>query len=190
MGWTAEKIEQLNKLWSEGMSITEIGKILGMTRNAVVGKAHRLGLAKRPSPIARAPGPRPAAAQPTPAVVAQQRPAVAAPAAPVMAAGGMAAAGVAATAAPAAVAEAPLPPKPAMPAIPQPARPRPAPAFRATRVANGPACRWPIGDPKSPDFHFCGSPSIEGKPYCEKHCAMAYSGWSDAGEKADKNKAA
>ncbi|MGQ3071658.1 MAG: GcrA family cell cycle regulator, partial [Ferrovibrionaceae bacterium] len=75
MGWTAEKIEQLNKLWSEGMSITEIGKILGMTRNAVVGKAHRLGLAKRPSPIARAPGPRPAAqpapaAQPTRPVVA------------------------------------------------------------------------------------------------------------------------
>lgn len=178
MGWTAEKIEQLNKLWSEGMSITEIGKILGMTRNAVVGKAHRLGLAKRPSPIARAPGPRPAAAQPTP-VAAPPRPAVAMPAAPMIAA-----------AAPAPIAEAPLPPKPAMPAIPQPARPRPAPAFRATRVANGPACRWPIGDPKSPDFHFCGSPSIEGKPYCEKHCAMAYSGWSDAGEKADKNKAA
>ncbi len=190
MGWTAEKIEQLNKLWSEGMSITEIGKILGMTRNAVVGKAHRLGLAKRPSPIARAPGPRPAA-QPTP-VAAQPRPAPAA-AAPVMAAGmttaGMTTAATA-PAAPPAVAEAPLPPKPAMPAIPQPARPRPAPAFRATRVANGPACRWPIGDPKSPDFHFCGSPSIEGKPYCEKHCAMAYSGWSDAGEKADKNKAA
>ncbi len=177
MGWTAEKIEQLNKLWSEGMSITEIGKILGMTRNAVVGKAHRLGLAKRPSPIARAPGPRPAA-QPAPA--AQPRP-VAAPAVTA----------VVASAAP--VAEAPVvAPKPAMPVMPQPAaRPRPAaPAFRATRVANGPACRWPLGDPKSPDFHFCGSPSIEGKPYCEKHCAMAYSGWSDASEKAEKHKAA
>lgn len=173
MGWTAEKIEQLNKLWSEGMSITEIGKILGMTRNAVVGKAHRLGLAKRPSPIARAPGPRPVA-QPAPA--AAPRP-VAAPAAAVVAP-------------PAAVAEAPQPPKPAMPILPQPARPRPAPAFRATRVANGPACRWPLGDPKSPDFHFCGSPSIEGKPYCEKHCAMAYSGWSEAAEKAEKHKAA
>ncbi len=175
MGWTAEKIEQLNKLWSEGMSITEIGKILGMTRNAVVGKAHRLGLAKRPSPIARAPGPRPVA-QPAPAVqptrpVVAPTPAAAAASAPVV--------------------ETPVvAPKPAMPVMPQPARPRPAPAFRATRVANGPACRWPIGDPKSPDFHFCGSPSIEGKPYCEKHCAMAYSGWSEASEKAEKHKAA
>lgn len=174
MGWTAEKIEQLNKLWSEGMSITEIGKILGMTRNAVVGKAHRLGLAKRPSPIARAPGPRPAA-QPAPAAQ-PTRPVVApAPAAAVSAP----------------VVEAPVvTPKPALPVMPQPVRPRPAPAFRATRVANGPACRWPIGDPKSPDFHFCGSPSIEGKPYCEKHCAMAYSGWSEASEKAEKHKAA
>ncbi|MBN9531592.1 MAG: GcrA cell cycle regulator [Alphaproteobacteria bacterium] len=174
MGWTAEKIEQLNKLWSEGMSITEIGKILGMTRNAVVGKAHRLGLAKRPSPIARAPGPRPAA-QPAPA--AQPTRSVVAPAP------------AAAVSAP--VVEAPVvTAKPALPVMPQPARPRPAPAFRATRVANGPACRWPIGDPKSPDFHFCGSPSIEGKPYCEKHCAMAYSGWSEASEKAEKHKAA
>lgn len=174
MGWTAEKIEQLNKLWSEGMSITEIGKILGMTRNAVVGKAHRLGLAKRPSPIARAPGPRPAA-QPVPS--AQPSRPVATPSPAVVAAAPVAEAPVAA-------------PKPAMPIMSQPARPRPTPAFRATRVANGPACRWPLGDPKSPDFHFCGSPSIEGKPYCEKHCAMAYSGWSDASEKAEKHKAA
>lgn len=172
MGWTAEKIEQLNKLWSEGMSITEIGKILGMTRNAVVGKAHRLSLAKRPSPIARAPGPRPAVQQ---APVAPARP-VAAP--------------VAAIAAAPVAEAAPPPPKPAMPVMSPPSRPRPAPAFRAARIANGPACRWPLGDPKSPDFHFCGSPSIEGKPYCEKHCAMAYSGWSEAIEKAEKHKAA
>lgn len=149
MGWTPETIEALNRLWAEGKSITEIGKLIGMTRNAVVGKAHRLGLAKRPSPIARAAGPRPAQAPRK--VQPRAAKAVVAPA---------------------------------------PARPAKAPVFRPTRIANGPACRWPIGDPKTDDFHFCGDPSIEGKPYCEKHCAMAYSGWTEAVEKAEKTKAA
>ena len=60
MVWTDEKVTELTKMWEAGRSITQIGKALGLTRNAVVGKAHRLGLSKRPSPIIRtAPKPQP-----------------------------------------------------------------------------------------------------------------------------------
>lgn len=53
MGWNDEKIQRLKKLWSEGLTTGEIGKRLGVSKNAVVGKAHRLGLKGRPSPIKR-----------------------------------------------------------------------------------------------------------------------------------------
>jgi GcrA cell cycle regulator len=62
MDWTTEKIDELRQLWSEGLSTSEIGKRLGVSKNAVVGKAHRLHLSSRPSPIRRvfrAAGPRP-----------------------------------------------------------------------------------------------------------------------------------
>jgi GcrA cell cycle regulator len=61
MGWNDEKITRLKKLWSEGLTTGEIGKRLGVSKNAVVGKAHRLGLKGRPSPIKRpekAPAPK------------------------------------------------------------------------------------------------------------------------------------
>ena len=51
MVWTPEKIKLLKKLWLKGKSTIEIGKELGMSKNAVVGKVHRLELAARPSPI-------------------------------------------------------------------------------------------------------------------------------------------
>jgi GcrA cell cycle regulator len=59
MDWTPDQIGQLTRLWSEGLSTAEIGKRLGISKNAVVGKAHRLHLNSRPSPIKRV-GPRPA----------------------------------------------------------------------------------------------------------------------------------
>jgi GcrA cell cycle regulator len=72
MDWTPEQIGQLTRLWSEGLSTAEIGKRLGISKNAVVGKAHRLHLNSRPSPIKRV-GPRPAIARPR---TTQARPAV------------------------------------------------------------------------------------------------------------------
>ena len=51
--WTEERLEKLRKLWAEGLSITQIGDALGVSRNAIAGKAHRMGLPKRPSPIAK-----------------------------------------------------------------------------------------------------------------------------------------
>ena len=56
MSWTDERIQQLKDLWSQGLSASEIADILGdITRNAVIGKAHRLGLSGRPSPIKKKP---------------------------------------------------------------------------------------------------------------------------------------
>ncbi len=64
MSWTDEKIEQLKELWDQGLSTAEIGRELGVSKNAVVGKSHRLGLKPRPSPISgkapeKAPKPKP-----------------------------------------------------------------------------------------------------------------------------------
>lgn len=65
MGWTDEKVQELTRLWNEGLTTGEIGKKLGVSKNAVVGKAHRLGLKSRPSPIKRpAPKKKKAAAKP------------------------------------------------------------------------------------------------------------------------------
>lgn len=53
MGWTEERVDQLTQLWIEGLSASEIGRRLQVSKNAVIGKAHRLGLPSRPSPIKR-----------------------------------------------------------------------------------------------------------------------------------------
>lgn len=142
MGWTAEQKEELTRLWNEGLSTGEIGKALGMSKNAVVGQAHRLGLERRPSPIRRVGG-------------EAELPLEAAPA-----------------------------PKPAAPAKPK-AAPKAKTAAKKTAAApkekyitvndlTTTTCRWPIGDPKDPDFHFCGKEVISGKPYCLEHCEEAY----------------
>ena len=98
--WTPELVHELQRMWGEGASTAEIGRRLGVTKNAVVGKAHRLKLSARPSPIKRPPEPR---------------------------------------------------------------------------RFSGPACQWPVGDPRSDSFHFCGEEAAPGKPYCQTHCALAYS---------------
>lgn len=117
MTWTVEKIKQLKKLWQKGKSTVEIGRELGISKNAVVGKVHRLELEARPSPIKKAS---------TSAI---------------------------------------------------------APKKENSDKENKPitlidlkmnSCRWPIGDPKDEDFHFCGADTITGKPYCAEHCKLAY----------------
>lgn len=116
MEWTEERVTRLKSLWGEGRTASQIAVILGdVTRNAVIGKAHRLGLKGRPSPIRKEK--------------------------------------TAAT------------PKPARRAVVQ--------VPRATRV-NDRQCHWPIGHPREPGFHFCGDPAVEDKPYCGKHCNLAY----------------
>lgn len=104
MSWTEERIELLRQLWGQGKSASEIAETLGdVTRNAVIGKAHRLGLSGRPSPIKKKPS-------------------------------------------------------------------RGATILSLTERM----CKWPVGDPKHADFHFCGKPAHPGLPYCAEHAAKAY----------------
>ncbi len=150
MDWTAEAIERLKALWAEGHSTAEIGRRMGISKNAVVGKAHRLNLPARPSPIRRdaAPRPAPVPRAPRPMTVARAAP-------PPML-----------RAAPAA------PPAPVAPPAP------PAPVLRAFPVARARigsrSCCWPIGEPGTSGFRFCGGEPMAGKPYCTEHAALAY----------------
>ena len=200
MSWTDERVELLKKMWTEGQSASQIAKELGgVTRNAVIGKVHRLGLSNRvggPEGGAPEAAPAPApAAKPVEAPTAAARPAEPAPEPP----------------RPAAAAPAPTPIRP----VPQPvaAAPAPAatPALRKPMVPAGQplppqpslneispetlasvrevekrsrkiglmelterTCKWPIGDPATDNFYFCGLPSQPGKPYCEAHVSVAF----------------
>ena len=99
--WTSERIAQLTVLWQEGVTTAEIGRRIGVSKNAVIGKVHRIGL------------------------------------------------------------------------VPRIIKELPAP-HRNVFEFTGPACMWPIGHPTDADFRFCGERPIAGKPYCERHVALAY----------------
>lgn len=172
MAWTDDMIAELKKLWSKGMSTGEIGKKLGVTKNSVVGKVHRLGLDGRPSPIKRkdedktlkSPTSKPEAPK-----AMQKKEA-----------------------------------KPAKPEPLKVQTPRLEPArtkkiehivedVKITPIKiekkdivikkegdfslidlDGHSCRWPIGDPKDENFHFCGKKIRTGQTYCDEHSAIAY----------------
>ncbi len=159
--WTPERIKLLTDLWNEGLATGEIGRRLGFTKNAVIGKAHRLGLAKRQSPIQRD-----GAAGGT-----SKKPAREAPAA---------------RKSPPAKSSAPADAAPKQP--PAPARPkRPAQTEVVTldRLSHGMCC-WPIGEPGTPEFRFCGEEALPGKPYCAFHCEVAYVRSSKTDKHKDK----
>ncbi|KXV69240.1 GcrA cell cycle regulator [Acetobacter malorum] len=172
MEWTDETIARLKELWAEGLSTAEIGRRLSITKNAVVGKAHRLSLPPRPSPIRRSDKTKVAGTE------------SAAKAAPVAAAPAKEKAPQAT--APAVDAPAPKPaPQPKAEAKPAkaPAAPRasakPKTSLRSIsdpepKKRRGPSCCWPIGDPGTPGFHFCGATPLPGKPYCAEHAQIAY----------------
>ena len=113
MVWTDDKIKKLKKLWTAGKSTAEIAKTLGMSKNSIIGKVHRLELSARPSPIK--------------------------------------------------VERAPV----------KKAPPKKVGVVRLIDLRLN-TCRWPIGDPREDDFHFCGEQTVTGKPYCLKHCQEAY----------------
>jgi GcrA cell cycle regulator len=169
MAWTDERIALLKQYWEEGRSASQIAEVLGegLSRNAVIGKAHRLGLASRPSPLKTGEG---RSAEPK-APRAEAKPAPRAPAprpAP--------------EPAPKPQAAAPQPaPQPAPEPDPMPvalpvakAAPRPKGARVTLLDLNDRICKWPIGHPDEPDFHFCGKPVNPGFPYCGEHCLVAY----------------
>lgn len=162
MTWTEERVSELTRLWSTGLSASEIGKILGVSKNSVVGKAHRMKLESRPSPIKRNPNGQPRRSRaarsrripmsdsPLPGAAAPTRPTIAPPP-------GMS---VRESDVDAAAAK----------ALQGAARA----VSRTAAGGRSTACLWPIGDPGDPDFHFCGAPAVPGKPYCASHCAKAY----------------
>jgi len=145
MTWTEERIAELSRLWDTGYSASAIGKMLGVSKNAVVGKAHRMRLEARPSPIRRDQRVRMRRRVPMPIRLSELRPSSS--------------------------------PTPATP-------PPPAPRLAARRDGKGPNCLWPHGDPGDKDFHFCGAPAVENKPYCPEHCARAYITRTRADDKA------
>ena len=201
MSWTDERIERLKKMWANGATASQIADELGgVSRNAVIGKAHRLGLEQRPSPVK--PGEEKEVKKPAAAT-----PAAAAPA-PAKAAAPKAETSKAASTAPAApVAHAPQAPAPHRPTsqemqyrsigpggfvrqgpgdqqapIPPapprrlvPAKPSPEVADKTSLLElNDRICKWPIGHPGEPDFHFCGEQANPGFPYGVAHCGVAY----------------
>ena len=208
MSWTDERIATLKKMWEGGSTASQIADELGgVSRNAVIGKAHRLGLKSRPSPV-KANDKKKAAAAPK-----------AAPKAPAPKKAAKPAAKPAAAAAPAAPPEPPAPPPaprqdagnpsqpmpnknsnlpkivsvgpggflrqgpgdqqpPIPPAPPRrlvPAKPSPEIADKTSLLdLSDKVCRWPMGHPGEPDFHFCGEAVNPGFPYCVEHCGRAY----------------
>jgi GcrA cell cycle regulator len=149
MEWSTERIEQLRSLWHDGLSASQIATHLGgITRNAVIGKAHRLGLTGRPSPIKNRPV---GVARPRPA----RRPRVEQVPAPRIAAA------------------APPPPRQVEPPPQRYVEREDVPGASILTLTDR-ICKWPIGDPRHPDFHFCGRASAEGLPYCADHARRAY----------------
>jgi GcrA cell cycle regulator len=168
MEWADETIIRLRDLWSEGHSTAEIGRRLGVSKNAVVGKAHRLDLPARPSPIRRE-GEHPPSRRGPP------RP-IAGPTLPPLSSTTLAGPSLSGTS------SAPLQSAPSLSLRPTvvPA-PRPAPPPPRVVLAPPPrpygrviTCCWPIGEPGTKSFRFCDLESVPGKPYCEQHAQMAY----------------
>ncbi len=194
MSWTDERVELLKKMWAEGQSASQIAKELGsVTRNAVIGKVHRLGLSNRvggpegkardEAPEVEAPrveaGARPAAPAAAPAAAAPPPRPEARPAAAPRAEAPVAPGNVTPLRKAIVPAGQPLPPQPSAGEISPEAlasvREVEKKARRLTLMElTERTCKWPIGDPATEDFWFCGLPSQAGKPYCEAHVGVAF----------------
>ena len=188
MSWTDERIERLKKMWHDGATASQIADELGgVSRNAVIGKAHRLGLEQRPSPVkpgeekdakkpARRAAAAPKAAAPKRRSAEAARRALRAAAAPALrqhrraqrprremqyrsiGPGGFVRQGPGDQ-------QAPIPPAPPRRLVP--AKPSPEVADKTSLLdLNDRICKWPMGHPGEPDFHFCGQPANPGFPYC------------------------
>ncbi|HBS49572.1 MAG TPA: GcrA cell cycle regulator [Rhodobacteraceae bacterium] len=194
MSWTDERVELLKKMWGEGQSASQIAKELGgVTRNAVIGKVHRLGLSNRTAGGAQAPA---AAAAAAPKPEAKAKPAPKPEAKPKPAAKTEPARPVAANSEEAPRAEAkpaqsnparkqiipagqPLPPQPSANEISPEALARVNEIEKKAKKLTlmeltERTCKWPVGDPATEDFWFCGLPVQAGKPYCEAHVGVAF----------------
>jgi GcrA cell cycle regulator len=174
MSWTDDRVEMLKKMWGEGQSASQIAKELGgVTRNAVIGKVHRLGLSNRATaaakPEAKVKAAPKAEAKPKAAAKPVETAASVEPPAPK-----------------------PLPARKAIIPAGQPLPPQPSAneispealakvseiEKKAKRISlmelTERTCKWPVGDPATENFWFCGLPVQTGKPYCEAHVGVAF----------------
>jgi GcrA cell cycle regulator len=204
MSWTEERIATLTKMWEGGATASQIAEHLGgVSRNAVIGKAHRLGLKSRPSPVKsndgaaikakptaptkKPPKPAPAPVSSSPAEVKSIAPSTTPPASTADLAPSQPAAPTPKADSPRIVSvgpggflrqgpgdqQAPIPPAPPRRLVP--AKPSPEVADKTSLLdLNDRVCRWPMGHPGEPDFHFCGEKVNPGFPYCVEHCGRAY----------------
>lgn len=173
MSWTDERVEQLKRLWMEGLSASQIAAQLGegVTRNAVIGKVHRLKLSARAKPATSTPHQRSVNRTPRRSVSSSSPSSASSVsgsvrrrlmnAAPVVGATALKASEDVETQALQVVETQ------ADSATPEPRR-------VSLLSLNENTCKWPLGDPLSKDFSFCGRESEEGKPYCEFHSRKAY----------------
>ncbi|PHR57169.1 MAG: GcrA cell cycle regulator [Robiginitomaculum sp.] len=151
MAWTDDRVETLKKLWTEGLSASQIAREMGgVTRNAVIGKVHRLGLSGRATPS------RPPRSRPRPRAKAK-----------VIRTGAIAPSLKTPASAPAVRREEP-------PVVPIEPQKLPNGEFATVLTLTNKLCKWPIGDPAKPGFKFCGRGSTESSPYCADHAAQAY----------------
>ena len=200
MSWTDERIDRLKTMWENGLTASQIAEDLGgVSRNAVIGKAHRLGLKSRPSPVKAADSEAKQSAA-KPKLKATEKPAaprqapsaseerterserfVTGPPIPTMipsaprsdlpkivsiGPGGFMRQGPGDQ-------QAPIPPAPPRRLVP--AKPSAEIVGKTSLLdLNEKVCRWPMGHPGEPDFHFCGTAVNPGFPYCVEHCGRAY----------------
>jgi GcrA cell cycle regulator len=168
MVWDEETIRLLRDLWTQGHSTAEIGRRLSVSKNAIVGKAHRLELDARPSPIRRD-GVK---------TVAERSPAYPRAAGPTLPP--LASTNVAAPLASTSNIQplrAPPPDGPRLMATRPAVTPAPRPMMPSAPIQSrrsAPSCCWPIGEPGTKAFRFCDDTSVAGKPYCDEHARLAY----------------
>ena len=178
VGWTEERVELLKKLWLEGLSASQIAGVLaeGVTRNAVIGKVHRLKLTGRAKPASSTPRARTAPRAPG---VRRM------PSAGSSGGGARTSSGIASMMKSRNMSAGSIQGATAL----KPSEEFAVEAYVAPQVQelyipedqrlnllqlNEETCKWPIGDPLTPDFYFCGQHSEEGKPYCDFHSRRAY----------------
>ena len=142
MAWDEERVEQLKQLWAEGLSASQIAsKMGGVTRNAVIGKVHRLGLSGRATPA------KPQRGRSFETPKEEEKPGITARADP-------------------------------SPVINEPEFTTPLVLSSGDRTTvatlKNNMCKWPVGDPASDEFHFCGQSTSTGKSYCPYHAHMAF----------------
>ena len=171
MSWTDERVELLKKMWGEGQSASRSAKELGEgTRNAVIGKVHRLGLSNRATTTTKSDAKAKAAPKqetkaapksPSPPKEPEPKPVVTPAQRQIIPAGQ------------------PLPPQPSANEISPEALAKVSEIEKKAKKISlleltERTCKWPVGDPATDDFWFCGLPTQAGKPYCEAHVGVAF----------------